>query len=278
MLYRTVVGSIPSVLRVKRIIREFQPDVVITDADPICHYAAHSVKGLPRISIDNPHAMVYRTYKVGWSQLLPWFVLVVATRIGMMGADKYIVYDFSDEPSTTPQVIFIKPLIQEGIQQQKSRQGRHVFVYQTIGVDSSSLEALKQVDATFIIYGFNKEEKHGNLVFKRFNEHEFYHDIAEAKAVITNGGFTVISEALYLKKSVLSLPIKNQFEQVLNGMFVKQLGVGEYHLKVDAETVQSFLSRLPQYQQQLDQYTPGNQQQLLQRIEQEILATVKQSS
>ena len=37
MGYRTLVGSIPSFFTARRIIKEFNPDVVITDADPIGH-------------------------------------------------------------------------------------------------------------------------------------------------------------------------------------------------------------------------------------------------
>ena len=52
--------------------------------------------------------------------------------------------------------------------------------------------------------------------------------LKQTKAIITNGGFTVISEALYLKKPIFSIPIKNQFEQALNAKFVEKLGAGVY--------------------------------------------------
>ncbi|WP_263641100.1 glycosyltransferase family protein [Methanobrevibacter arboriphilus] len=55
----------------------------------------------------------------------------------------------------------------------------------------------------FIVYGFNKEGIEGNLTFRKFNEDKIYEDMSNAKAVITNGGFTLISEAIYLKKTYL---------------------------------------------------------------------------
>ena len=40
-------------------------------------------------------------------------------------------YDFSDEQINNPKIIFLNPLIQEGILKQKPTYGDHVFVYQT---------------------------------------------------------------------------------------------------------------------------------------------------
>ncbi len=61
---------------------------------------------------------------------------------------------------------------------------------------------LQKTNEKFIIYGFYKNKNLGNVILKDFSEKEFYGDLSACKAVITNGGFTLISEALYLKKPV----------------------------------------------------------------------------
>jgi uncharacterized protein (TIGR00661 family) len=129
---------------------------------------------------------------------------------------------------------------------------------------------LKKLDETFIIYGFNKEITDRNLVFKRFNEDAFYHDIASAKAVIVNGGFTVISEALFLKKPIFSLPIRHQFEQVFNARCVERMGVGVSHKMFREKDLRQFLSNLDSYQENFQKYDSGAQDEILERIEQEI--------
>ena len=73
-----------------------------------------------------------------------------------------------------------------------------------------------------------KDEVDKNLTYKLFNENEFYNDLASAKAVICNGGFTFISEAISLKKPIYSVPAIGNFEQTLNGFYVQKLGYGEY--------------------------------------------------
>ena len=278
MGYRTLIGSIPSFFRVRRLIREFKPDAVITDGDPICHYAARLTKGIKRISIDNPQALIYRKYPIFLREIPAWFMLRVAVTLGVFGAEKHLVYDFFDEPSSDKRVRFLKPLIQDGILRQKPRYGNHVFVYQTINAGEELLELLKTFDETCIIYGCDKTQTDWNLVFKQFNEDEFYHDIAQAKAVITNGGFTVISEALCLKKPVFCFPIYNQFEQILNGKFVEKLGAGISSIRLSREKLNVFFDNLDQYKKNLEQYNPGDQQETLKQIEREILTLISGSS
>ena len=50
---------------------------------------------------------------------------------------------------------------------------------------------------------------------KSFSEIEFIQYFSTAKAVIANGGFSFISEAVFLKKPICCVPIKNQFEQFI---------------------------------------------------------------
>ena len=271
ILYRTLVGSIPSFFKVRKIIREFKPDILITDAEPISHYAAFFSK-IKRISIDNPTALLYRNYKVKFGEYLSWLFLYIAVKVSIFNANKYIIYDFSDKQIDDKHVLFLKPLIQEGLLEQKVTCGGHVFVYQTSNSNNHLLDVLKKVNEKFVIYGLDKDMVDGNLVLKRFNEDEFYHDIASAKAVITNGGFTVISEAIYLKKPIFSLPIKYQFEQILNGKFVEKLGAGVYHMNIDERKLREFLDNLDEYKENLKSYDTGNQEKKLKRIEEELLS------
>ena len=110
------------------------------------------------------------------------------------------------------------------------------------------VEQLKSLNEKFIVYGFNKDKTDENLTYKLFNEDEFYNDLASAKAVICNGGFTFISEAISLKKPIYSVPAIGNFEQTLNGFYVQKLGYGEYHEKMSPQKVEKFLKRLSKYQ------------------------------
>ena len=103
------------------------------------------------------------------------------------------------------------------------------------------------------------------------NEDEFYDDLASAKAVICNGGFTFISESIHLKKPISSVPAIGNFEQTLNAFYVQKLGYGEYHETIDAKRVSGFLKRLPVYKKRLAKVKKTNNdaivRELIYRIE-----------
>jgi len=269
MVFQTFIKSPSSFLKVRRIIKEFKPDILITDAEPIS-FSASFFSNIKRVSIDNPQALLYRRYKIKFGEYFAWFALFIVVKLSVFGADKYLIYDFSDEQIDNPKVMFIKPLIQEGILKQKPTYGNHIFVYQTSISTEFITGILKKIDETFIIYGFNKELVDENLIFKRFNEDDFYHDIASAKAVVANGGFTVLSEALYLKKPIFSLPIRHQFEQAINGQFIEKLGAGVYKIDFCQEDLEDFLQNLNFYKKTLKSYSPGNQKETLKIIEDQI--------
>ena len=114
MLFRTFIKSPSSFLKVRRIIKEFKPDILITDAEPIS-FSASFFSSIKRVSIDNPQALLYRRYKIKFGEYFAWFALFIVVKLSVFGADKYLIYDFSDEQIDNPKVMFLKPLIKEGI-------------------------------------------------------------------------------------------------------------------------------------------------------------------
>jgi hypothetical protein len=58
----------------------------------------------------------------------------------------------------------------------------------------------------------------GNVTYRPFGEARFIEDLRTARAVVAGGGFTLLSEAVFLHKPVLSVPVERQFEQVLNAL------------------------------------------------------------
>jgi len=268
-LFQTISRTPVSFLKIRHLLKKLQPDLLITDAEPIGYFAARLSK-IKRISIDNPSALLYRRCPKKIRDYPAWLFLFFALKLSLFGADKHIIYDFFDEQINDPRVLFIKPLIQFGIRRQQSTSGKHIFVYQTSPSFTVLFNSLRRFNETFIIYGFNKERTDGNLIYKRFNEDEFYHDISAAKAVIVNGGFTVISEALYLKKPIFSVPIRHQFEQLFNAQCIERMGVGISQRTFSEEDLGDFLSRLDIFSENLQKYDAGDQDNILARIEQEI--------
>jgi uncharacterized protein (TIGR00661 family) len=103
----------------------------------------------------------------------------------------------------------------------------------------------------------------GNLTFRPFSEKGFIDDLRTARAVVAGGGYTLMSEAVYLHKPMLSLPVQGQFEQVLNALYLEQLGYGMYAKALDGPVLSEFLARVPRCQEALKAYSQDGNKKLL---------------
>ena len=252
--------------------REIRPDVIVTDFEIYATMVSKLLQ-IPLISLDNIH-MITQT-KIHYPE---------HKRIEMIKA-KGVIKTYVVKPKfhiltsffypkirAKKNAIIYPPVIREDILKLEPTNGDHVIVYQTSRESVKLVRKLKALkDEKFIVYGFNKDEVDGNLTYKKFNEDVFYDDLASAKAVISNGGFTFISEAISLKKPIYSVPALGNFEQTLNGYYVERLGYGEYHEVMNSQRVKNFLERLPKYKKRLSTVKKTNNdgiiKELIYRIE-----------
>ena len=65
----------------------------------------------------------------------------------------------------------------------------------------------------------------GNITYFPVEQKNFNKSLITCEGIITGGGFETPSEALYLGKKVLSIPIRNHYEQECNAAALKKLGV-----------------------------------------------------
>jgi uncharacterized protein (TIGR00661 family) len=147
-------------------------------------------------------------------------------------------------------------------------------VYQTSTTNQALVEGLKASGLPCRVYGMRRElkvdEVEGNLTFRPFSEKGFIDDLRTARAVVAGGGYTLMSEAVYLHKPLLSLPVEGQFEQVLNALYLEQLGYGMYAKALDAEVLREFLSRVPKCEEALKGYAQEGNQRLLAALDEQL--------
>ena len=231
--------------------RKLSPDVIVTDFE-IYATMVSKLLSIPLISLDNIHMITQTAIdyppKHQGEMLKAKGVIksyVIKPKIHILTSFFY--------PKIKPKkrAVLYPPVIREDILKLKPTIEDHIIVYQTSKESVKLVEQLKSLNEKFIVYGINKDEVDENLTYKLFNENEFYNDLASAKAVICNGGFTFISEAISLKKPIYSVPAIGNFEQTLNGFYVQKLGYGEYHEEMSPKKVEKFLKRLPKYQEKL---------------------------
>jgi uncharacterized protein (TIGR00661 family) len=72
--------------------------------------------------------------------------------------------------------------------------------------------------------------------------------------VLATGGYSLMGEAIYLGKPVLAVPLRKQFEQILNALYLAKLGYGEYHDRLTPEAVLRFAGRTASYAENLKRH------------------------
>ncbi len=236
--------------KLRELFKTFSPDCVITDFEPMTAYLANHYD-LPLVSIDNQHRMRYMEYprppRMSHERRLTENII----RAMVPRPDISLVTSFYfGEPKNERTFVF-PPILREEVLAKKPTEGDDILVYLTSGF-ASFLEILKNFQReSFTVYGCEREGKEENITYKLPSRVGFLEDLSSCKAVMATAGFTLMTEALYLRKPYLALPMRGQFEQELNGFLLAKLKYGANVRRVSEEAVGSFLYRLPDYREQL---------------------------
>jgi len=250
--------------------RKLKPNIIITDFENYSNILA-KLLNIPILSVDNIH-MITKT-KVDYPKNSQTEMLKSKGVIKsfMIRPKKYILTSFFYPEVKNPEkVVIYPPIIRDDIIRLKPSYGNYIFVYQTSQTNKKLLNSLKKVDEKFVIYGFNQDKTDSNLTFRKFNETKIYDDMKNCKAIITNGGFSLITEAIYLKKPIYSIPAKGNFEQLLNGFYVEKLGYGMMNRDISTKTIEKFLYNLSVYQANLKKVKNSDNTEIIKEIKESI--------
>ena len=245
--------------------KDFQPHIIISDFEFYTNLLSKILR-VPFISLDHTHVVTHCETDIPYRYVKDKLKAEGVVRSFIQLPSVYLITSFFYPPLTNPgRVKIFPPVLREEIIRLKPEKGNHILVYQTSTSNTELIKLLKELDYRFIIYGFHKDEEDENLSFRTFNEKDFFHDLASSQAVITNGGFNLISESLNLNKPVFSVPVKKQFEQVLNAIYLEKLEYGEFHEDPDKNDLEEFLLKLDFYRENIKSNFKhdGNQELLL---------------
>ncbi|MFH1331654.1 MAG: MJ1255/VC2487 family glycosyltransferase [archaeon] len=263
---------------VYNIIKKEKPDIIITDYEPSVAYLSKMVegknkRGIPLISIDNQHIYTNCEIKFPKKFMNDYIMAKICNRfiVRKKHVDRYIINTFFYPKTKHPKTKLIPALIREDVIKMKPKKGKHILIYQTSKSYTAMFEILKKFKKEkFIVYGFGIENKDQNLTFKGFDEKGFIKDLASSKAAITNGGFTMMSEALFLHKPVLSVPVKKQFEQICNAVYLNKESYGKFIEEITEENMSEFINNLEHYHNNLKRYKQKDNKKGLSIIEKTI--------
>ena len=120
------------------------------------------------------------------------------------------------------------PIIRKEIRNAKvSNEGHYTVYLPSYGNDKiiKHLSTFKKIKWEVFSKHTEKKIKKKNIVIYPIEQKKFLKSLLSCEGVLCNAGFGTTSEALFLQKKLLVIPMKKQYEQYCNAAMLKSLGV-----------------------------------------------------
>ena len=228
-------GNLPLLRQRGRVIREitgliedWQPHLAIADFEPFLPRAAE-LAGLRCISLDHQGVIPFARPPLPWNQQVSALAARAVVGLTSYRAEARLATSFFYPPVPAGgNVHFYPPILREKVRQITPRDDGHVVVYQTSSSFTRLPELLRHLPFRFKVFAYENAPagEDGNVSYYPRSDLRFIEEVGTASWVLTNGGYTLMSEALFLGKPVFSLPVAWQFEQWLNAYYLEDLKYG----------------------------------------------------
>jgi uncharacterized protein (TIGR00661 family) len=233
-------------------VRHFKPKIVFSDFDSYAYFFARRF-GLPIVSIDNQQIIhkCKHDREITKGVTADYRATRAFVKAKLPGCDHYVITSFFTppiRPKFEARVTIVPPILRREILEAEPTTGGHVLVYQTSTSDQALIAELNRLPKrNFVVYGLRRDAVQGNCVLRNFSEQTFVKDLASARGVVTNGGLSLIHEAIYLGKPILSVPVRHQFEQEMNARYLERYEYGLAAARTDADVLEAFLRQSHRY-------------------------------
>lgn len=207
-----------------RIMREIKSvpiekyDIIINDFEPISAWAAH-LKKKPCISLSHQSAVLSKNAPVPKKK----------DRMGRFILENYAPatakYGFHfaafDEHTYTP-------VIRQQVRELNVSDKGHYTVYLPSYSDEKLVKTFNKIkDVRWQVFSKHNHRpyKVENVTITPIDNEGFLESMASCSGILCGAGFETPAEALYLKKKLMVIPMKNQYEQYCNAAALESMGV-----------------------------------------------------
>ncbi len=264
-----------SVRRWMDAVSEWEPDVVVTDFEPLSGLYARSSR-TPLVCVDNIH-MIDRCRhddEITAGAREDYRIARAVTRAMVPTAGDYVITTFFKPPLLRGRTVLVPPIVRPDIVAAEPTRGDHLLVYS--GGSDQLADALRDCGVPSRVYGMRDGPEvgtsDGSIEYRPRSVDGFLEDLVSARGVITGGGFSLLSEAVYLGKPVLSIPLGGQFEQLMNARYLAREGFGLCAPEIDPATLSAFLEGLDTFHSRLEDYVQDGNADALETITERVTA------
>lgn len=220
-----------------------QPDVIINFFEPLAGiYNLFNVSPVPMVCIGHQymyHHPVYPFSPGKWAQRMgaKYF-----TRLSAFGASRKLALSFYNTWDR-PRLSVMPPLLRKELFDLPldCEEDFYLIYILNQGYAAAVIEWHKKYPE-IKLHCFWDNRDHGdvyayddNLTFHQLHDTKFLDMMARCKGLICTAGFESVCEAMYLGKSILTVPVKGHVEQYWNALDLVQYGGGIYDTAFNIE-------------------------------------------
>ncbi|MCA1764568.1 MAG: glycosyltransferase family protein [Cryomorphaceae bacterium] len=194
-------------------------DLVISDFEPVSAWAAKK-QHIPCVGLSNQCTLLDGSISNGKGK---------KSRLARSLLRNYAPTDVNYGFHFTATGAFIHtPVIRRKIREVNVADHGHIAVYLPFYNDKKILKALSFFrEKKWIVFSKHSKSpyRHRNVFVYPIDSKRFMEEMATASGVLCGAGFSTTTEAIFLGKKLLVIPMKNQFEQNFNAKALEKLGV-----------------------------------------------------
>ncbi|MEM9673822.1 MAG: glycosyltransferase family protein [Cyclobacteriaceae bacterium] len=193
-------------------------DLVINDFEPVSAWAAYFNK-VPSVSLSHQSAILNKNAP----QPKKKDPVGKAILKNYAPTDKSFGFHFAEFDKN-----IFTPVVRQQLRQAEVRNLGHYTVYLPAFDDAKIIKRLKGLKGV-LWQVFSKHTKSvyqdGNVSISPVNNEAFIQSLTTCEGILCGAGFETPAEALFLRKKVVVIPMKNQYEQHCNAAALEALGV-----------------------------------------------------
>lgn len=193
-------------------------DLVINDFEAITAWACR-FKGVPCVSLSHQAALLSKKIpRPSKYDPLGAFVLKYFAPCQENYGFHFKKYDKN----------IFTPLVRKDVRQLIPTNNGHYTVYLPAYSSENIIEILTQIpEVKWHVFSKNESAHYQvkNVIVHPIDSQKFIEYMASGSGVLCGAGFETPSEALFLEKKLLVIPMKSQYEQHLNAESLKEIGV-----------------------------------------------------
>jgi uncharacterized protein (TIGR00661 family) len=217
-LFRTIIKSSP--IKLIKEIKNFEVsnyDLVISDFEPVSAWSA-LVNGVPCVELSHQAAVLNESAPKPDNK----------DRISCYILNHYcptkLKYGFHFQKYSNN---IFTPIIRSQVRELNPSNKEFYLVYLPAYSDHVLWQILDQFDVEWHVFSkFTKQAyRLNNIHFSPIDNENFKRSLENCKGVICGAGFELPSEALFLRKKLLVIPMVCQFEQACNAESLRRIGI-----------------------------------------------------